>query len=249
MSPLRLLTNTILVLALLAATLNAQDATAKLPTEWELDNAHSSVVFAVSHFGLSFVYGRFNDCAGEVFLDVEQPEKATFQFSINSDSIDTNNETRDKHLRSEDFFDVVRFPLIDFESTKIDVKREVVGGQKKTLFLVTGDLSMHGKTKQIEIPLDLLSVGSGPGGKPRCGFLGKFVVKRSDFGVGAMPKSIGDSIAITFCFQLKEQDKDGVDDEGKLKSSRPTISELFSEPTKKSESEDLELPAIKSEDK
>lgn len=252
-----LLIKTIAVLTLLVGSLKAQTPAAVLPTQWELDNSHSSVVFAVSHFGLSFVYGRFNECSGAINLDLSQPAKATFKFTVDADSIDTNDLNRDRHLRSKDFFDTTAFPAIKFESTKVEVKREALAEpSNQMLFLVTGNLTMHGQTKEIEIPLDLLAVGKGPRGDQRCGYLGKFVVKRSDFGIGAMPKAIGDSIAITFCFQAKEkkaEDESGADrDAGKESGEKQkTVDELFQEPAVNSDSEDsdLKLPAINSEDR
>ena len=206
------------------------------------------MVFAVSHFGLSFVYGRFNECSGGIDLDLKQPDKAKFQFKINVDSIDTNDGTRDRHLKSEDFFGETKFPTIEFQSTKVEVKREVLAEEasKKMLFLVTGNMTMHGQTREIEIPLDLLSVGKGPRGDQRCGFLGKFVVKRSDFGIGAMPKAIGDSVAITFCFQAKEKSKAEAEaDEEGVRNDKPSVDELFQ--TSDDET-DLKLPAIDPKD-
>ena len=203
------LPQTILAMALLlvsATAMPAQEATAP-KTLWEIDNNHSSLVFAVSHQGLSFVYGRFNEVAGDVRLDPKTPETATFQFQVRTQSIDTNNRLRDAHLQSETFLDAENFPLIEFTSTKLEYKTGADSPTGGKTFLITGNLTMHGQTRTIVIPLDLLSIATGPEGDRRCGFFGKFVVKRSDYGVGAMPQAIGDSVAMTFCFQASKAEE------------------------------------------
>jgi len=70
---------------------------------------------------------------------------------------------------------------------------------------VTGNLNMHGETRRITIPINLRSVGNGPDGKLRCGFISRFVINRSDFGLDGLPDQIGDSVAVTFCFQCVRQ--------------------------------------------
>ena len=83
-----------------------------------IDNDHTSLVFAVSHSGLSYTYGRFNQCAGEISIG-ETDEDQSFAFSVDAASIDTNNQLRDDHLKGPDFFDVQAFPEIKFRSTKL----------------------------------------------------------------------------------------------------------------------------------
>ena len=161
---------------------------------FEVDNDHSSLIFAVSHAGLSYTYGRFEKCSGQIFLG-EDPTDSNFRFKIDVASINTNNILRDEHLQGSEFFDVKNFPKINFTST--GVTRNALSGP----YIVTGTMAMHGVERKIEMPVTLIGVGKGPMGKTRGGFMTKFVLQRSDFGIDAMPKIIGDQIAVTFSFE------------------------------------------------
>ena len=157
-----------------------------------LDNDHTSLVFAVSHSGLSFTYGRFNQCSGEILLS-DTADDQSFVFSVDAASVDTNNQLRDDHLKGPDFFDVQAFPEIEFSSTKLSND-----GDK---FEATGVLKIHGTEKDITIELTKIGMGKGPRGKTRVGFFSKFSVKRSDFNIKTLPTVIGDQIAITLSFE------------------------------------------------
>jgi polyisoprenoid-binding protein YceI len=178
-----------------------------------VDSSHTSIVFAVSHLGLSYTYGRFNDCEGTIVLNEKMPESSRFDFEIDVDSIDTNEPTRDKHLKGPDFFNVGQFPTIKFQSLRVEKSsqpyEELGVTKQKTVYNALGSMNMHGVSKEISIPLQLIAIGRGPAGKERCGFYSKFVVKRSDFGMDAMANMVGDSIAVTFSFEAikKEEDK------------------------------------------
>ena len=158
-----------------------------------IDNAHTSIVFAISHFGLSYTYGRFNKIDGEFALNGAELTESGFSFTIKADSIDTNNEERDKHLRSPDFFDTQQFPDIKFV-TKSFTKEDGV-------YQVVGEMTMLGKTRPLTMSLRLVGVGKGPSGKQRAGYFTKFTIKRSDFGMDKMAGQIGDNIAVTFSFE------------------------------------------------
>lgn len=159
---------------------------------FEIDIDHTSLVFAVSHSGLSYTYGRFNQCAGRIKVDVD-PKKQFFELTIDSDSIDTNNGLRDDHLRGPDFFDTQAFPEITFRSTSLT--------KDANIYTATGVLKMHGVEKQIELKLTEIGRGMGPRGKPRIGFFSKFSVKRSDFGIKSFSTIVGNQIAITLSFE------------------------------------------------
>ncbi len=161
--------------------------------KYELDNAHTSVVFAVSHFGLSYTYGRFNECSGSFALQSGEPTESGFSFVIKADSVDTNNGERDKHLRGPDFFDTQQFPEIKFVTTSF----KKVG----MVYEVTGDFTMLGQTRQVTMPIQTVGIGKGPFGKQRAGYFTKFTIKRSDFGMNQMIGQVGDNIAITFSFE------------------------------------------------
>ncbi|MBM4002446.1 MAG: YceI family protein [Planctomycetes bacterium] len=146
---------------------------ARAADEYTYDAVHSSVSFKARHLDISWIHGRFNEVSGKFSLDRTDPTKSSFQLSIKADSVDTNNKARDEHLRQPDYFDTKQFPTIDFKSTNVKV---VEGG-----FEVTGDFTMHGKTKSITFVLH--------GGKEITfrdskivAFSTELSLKRSDFG-------------------------------------------------------------------
>ena len=158
---------------------------------YEIDGSHTSLVFAISHFNLSYTYGRFNKVTGNFNIDGGLANK--FNFEIDAASIDTNVAERDKHLRGPDFFNVEEFPKITFESTEIE--------REEGVYQVRGKMTMRGQTKDVTIPIRLVGIGRGPFGKERAGFFAKFELKRSDFGMDSMLSSIGNKIAVTFSFE------------------------------------------------
>ncbi len=160
---------------------------------YDLEASHTSVVFAASHFGYSYTYGRFNQVAGAFRFDKNNPAASAFTVEIDAASLDTNDQKRDGHLRSPDFFDVRQFPKITFQSTSVT-------GTGKQLQL-TGNLTLHGVTKQITVPLQYLGEGLGPYQKYRCGFFSNFSIKRSEFGMKGMLPAIGDDITIIVSFE------------------------------------------------
>lgn len=153
---------------------------ARAADDYDFDLVHSSVTFKARHLDISWIHGRFNDIGGKFSLDRKDPTKSTFQLTIKADSVDTNNKARDEHLRQPDYFDTKQFPTIEFKSTSA---KAVEGGYE-----VTGDFTMHGKTKKITFTL--------MGGKEldfkgtkRVGFSTELKLKRSDFGFD--PTQIG----------------------------------------------------------
>ena len=145
-------------------------------TTWTIDPAHSHVEFAVRHLMISTVKGRFGVVTGTVKTDDADPAKGEVEVSIDAASIDTREAQRDAHLKSADFFDVERFPAITFRGSRIS---DVSGDR----FKLTGDLTIHGVTR--EVTLDVTSEGRGkdPWGGERAGFSAATKIKRSDFGL------------------------------------------------------------------
>jgi polyisoprenoid-binding protein YceI len=162
---------------------------------YDLDNAHTSVVFAVQHFGLSFTYGRFNQCSGSFALDGGKVTSKGFNFKIDANSVDTNNDDRDKHLRGPEFFNTDQFAEIEFKTNEIRT-----GSAKGTLEVI-GELTMLGVSKPLTLSVREIGVGSGPFGKQRAGYFTKFEIKRSEFGMKKMLGQVGDKVAITFSFE------------------------------------------------
>lgn len=170
-----------------------------------LDSSHTSVVFSVSHMNLSYTYGIFREVQGSYYLDRANPTNCWFRLTIQAKSIDTNNSTRDEHLTGTDFFNVAQFPTISFESTSVGR----VNTQSGVKYQVTGNLTMHGVTRQITIPLELLAEGPGPRGNPRTGFLSQFTLKRGDWEMKNLPQFVGDPISVTVSFEGVQQQPGG----------------------------------------
>jgi polyisoprenoid-binding protein YceI len=163
---------TLAIVAILALCLNTVPAAAATTT-YAIDNNHSSVSFKVRHL-VGKVVGRFDDFSGTIVADRDDLTKSTVDFTINSASIDTDNENRDNHLKTADFFDVEKFPTIMFKSNKIEKSGEGT-------FTVTGDFTMHGVTKSITVPVTLLGFADGGGGM--AGFETSFTLNRKEYGI------------------------------------------------------------------
>lgn len=182
----------------LALVLTAAVAAAE-PQTFRIDPSHSTVGFSVRHF-FSRVPGKFKDFSGTIQLDEKNLAASSVEVTIQTASIDTENDRRDADLRSANFFLADSFPTITFKSTK------VVPGPDKS-FLVYGDLNMHGVTKPVTLEATLLGVGQvAMGGRPArtiAGFEAKTTIDRKDFGVvwnRALDQGgtlLGDDVAIT----------------------------------------------------
>jgi polyisoprenoid-binding protein YceI len=120
---------------------------------WEIDPYHSLVEFSVKHLMISSVKGRFNDIHGSIMLDPEHPEYSSVKVQIQTASIDTGMAQRDAHLRSADFFDASKHPIITFASTQIKII-----GQNRCI--VEGNLTLHGVTNPVA--LQTIYTGRGP---------------------------------------------------------------------------------------
>ena len=164
------------------------DAIVAATGKFTVDPVHSSNAFRIRHLAADF-YGRFNEMTGECTLDDAHPEKSTIAVQIKTASIDTNNEARDKHLRSPELFDVEKYPEIAFKSTKVQKVDD------KTWSL-TGDLTFHGTTKPITVQIAAPQAVKGMKGEIRCGFGATFDIKRSEYGMGALVGPLGDDVRI-----------------------------------------------------
>jgi polyisoprenoid-binding protein YceI len=160
---------TLFIAALVAATpLFAADS-------YTVDAVHSEANFKVRHL-MSNVSGSFNDFAANLSIDAKNPSASSVDFTIQTASIDTDNENRDKHLRSADWFEVEKYPTITFKSTKV----EPAGKDK---FNVTGNLTMHGVTKAVTLPVTFLGYGKDPWGNDRAGFEAETILDRKEYGL------------------------------------------------------------------
>ena len=145
------------------------------PQTFEIDPVHSRVEFTIRHM-FSKVTGNFGKFRGVINYDATAPASSSVKAEIDAGSIDTNNDRRDSHLKSPDFFDVAKYPTITFTSTKVSSGAD---GKLK----VEGTLSIHGVTKPVV--LDAAFLGSGPGldGVTRAGFEATTKVDRKDYGI------------------------------------------------------------------
>jgi polyisoprenoid-binding protein YceI len=142
---------------------------------WRVDPAHSKVGFAVKHMGVATVRGEFGQFEGSLEIGSDlATAKATG--SVQTASVDTNQDARDEHLRSADFFEVDKFPEITFTSTSIEqVDDETVK--------IAGDLTLHGETHPLELEAELGGVETGPEGEKRTGLEVTGTLSRSDWGM------------------------------------------------------------------
>ena len=141
-----------------------------------VDATHSRIGFVARHAMVTKVRGSFNSFEGSGVFDAEQPERSTLSVTIQVDSVDTRNGDRDNHLRNSDFFDVAAFPTITFVSTAVRAK----GGDEYT---VTGDLTIKGVTRSIDLDLELTGTAVDPWGNTRLGLEGATVINRKDWGL------------------------------------------------------------------
>ncbi len=167
---------------------------------YKIDAVHSEVSFKIRHL-VAKSSGRFTKFSGSVQLDEKNISKSSVQVNIESASVNTDNEGRDKHLRSADFFDIEKFPTITFKST--DVK-EVSKGK----LLVTGDFTLHGVTKRISFPITNIGAQVSPmDKKAHAGFIdGTLTINRNDFGIKTFPGVLGDDVEISLNVEaIKEE--------------------------------------------
>jgi len=138
--------------------------------------AHASIEFKTGHLGYSYLTGRFNTFEGGFSYDPQKPEASTVTVNIDTQSVDSNHEKRDQHLRSADFLDVQKYPKASFVSSSVKVNSD--GSMD-----IAGDLTLHGITKQIVIKTKKIGEGKDPWGGYRAGFTGNAQIMMKDFGI------------------------------------------------------------------
>jgi polyisoprenoid-binding protein YceI len=165
-----------------------------------VDGIHSSVIFQVGYQNVANFYGRFNEISGSYAIDPSNPTAGSIDIQITTDSIDTANEGRDKHLRGADFFAAKEFPIIRF------VGKEFQPVDSDTV-RVSGELTLRGVTKPVTVDIDWIGVGPDFRGGTRSGFETSLVINRSEFGVnyGIDNNVLGDQTEITIAITGMEQ--------------------------------------------
>jgi polyisoprenoid-binding protein YceI len=189
--------------AALATALSLPAAAAT--STWQIDPNHSAAQFAVRHMAISTVRGAFSKLSGSVQLDDKDITKSSVEVTIDAASVDTRVADRDKDLRSDRFFDVEKYPTLTFKSTKVE---QTEPGKLK----ITGDLTIHGVTKQVVLDVEGLTAPvKDPWGNQRAAANATTKINRQDFGVKWNAKMdsggwvVGDDVAITIDVELVQK--------------------------------------------
>jgi polyisoprenoid-binding protein YceI len=140
---------------------------------WVIDPAHTSLAFSARHAMVAKVRGSFGEFAGSFTIDGANPANSTAELTIQAASIDTKNADRDAHLKSADFLDVEAFPTLAFTSTAVAVSGDQI--------VVSGDLTIHGVTKPVDVTYELVGISQDPWGNTKIGFEGSAKISRKDF--------------------------------------------------------------------
>lgn len=165
------------VLSIVLFALVSLSATAAFAqTTYKSDPPHSTVLFRVKHVDVGYTYGMFLKYEGTVTIDGTDLNSVKTEWTVQAESVFTNNKKRDDHLKSPDFLNVKQFPTITFKSKKA----EKIG---ETTVRITGDVTLHGETREITFLAEMTGKGKGPKGEERIGFFASFDIKRKEFGI------------------------------------------------------------------
>ncbi len=144
---------------------------------WKIDPAHSEINFTVRHMMISNVRGRFEAFTGTVEFDQQNPANSSVDVQIEAASVNTREAQRDTHLRSADFFDAETHPYLTFKSKKVEVVDDSHGR-------ITGDLTIHGVTKEVVLDTEFNGMSQSPWGFSSAGFSATTKINRKDWGLG-----------------------------------------------------------------
>jgi polyisoprenoid-binding protein YceI len=181
---------------ILVAAFALSAAAAAQAGNWQIDPMHSTAQFSVRHLGISTVRGAFTKVSGSAKYDPADPAKTSIDASIEAASVDTRVEMRDNDLRSPNFLDAQKYPTITFHSKQV----KAAGAGKLE---ITGDLTIHGVTKEVVLDVDGPSAAmKDPWGNQRIGASATTKINRMDFGVKGASGLVGDEISITIDTEL-----------------------------------------------
>lgn len=169
-------------------------------SNWTIDKNHAEITFAIRHMGVSTVRGSISGITGDVVWDGKNPATAGVNATIDANTLTTNNEARDKHLKSPDFFNVAQFPTLSFKSTSI----QRVHGKLQ----VTGDLTLTGITKSVTFDVEgPTAPQKGMQGGQVIGLSATGVIHRSDFNFGPKfaPPMLGDDVQFTIDLEADQK--------------------------------------------
>ena len=165
-------------------------------TTYTIEPDYTQAVFRWSHLGFSSPAAQLSQGQGALEFDPADPTRAAVKVRFALSSLNTGVSALDEHLRSEDFFEVAKFPTATFRSTKVEQ------GAGKDRLRVTGELDLHGVTKPVTLEVTILKVGANPRTQlPTVGFEAFTTLKRSDFGLGAYVPQVSDEIRVQITSQ------------------------------------------------
>lgn len=167
--------------------------------DWQIDPNHTTIGFTVRHMGISNVHGRFGKVSGTAVIDDSDITKSSVNATIDVASIDTGVQMRDNDLRSANYFDAQQYPTITFKSTSVSKSNS---GLK-----ITGDLTIHGVTKQVTLDVDGPSAPVKMGPNMRRGLSATTTINRKDFGVGVKTPgvAVGEEIKIQLDVEVTQK--------------------------------------------
>ena len=171
---------------------------------WQIDASHSNINFTARHMMISKVRGQFENFDGTVNFDPDYPENTTIDISIDIDSLTTNDEQRDNHLKSPDFFDAAKYPVMTFKSKKVEQVDEDSGK-------LYGDLTIRGTMKPVVLDVEYAGQAKSPWGTISAGFSASATINRKDWGLNwnqALETGgvlVGDKIKIDIDLELVKQ--------------------------------------------
>lgn len=163
-------------LVLTASTLLASSPASAADYAIDTKGQHAAITFRIKHIGFSWLTGRFDKFSGTISYDEKDPSKSAVKVEIDTASVSSNHAERDKHLRGEDFLDAAKFPTATFVSKSV----KAAGDGKAT---ITGDLTLHGVTKEVVIDASFVGGGPDPWGGERAGFTGTTKLTLADFAI------------------------------------------------------------------
>lgn len=187
---------------LLAATLLSAFAltgTALAADKYMLDSSHSQIVFEYNHLGYSTTYGMFSGFTGEIMFDEANPAASSVSVDISTQSLITGWDARTAHFLGADFFDAEAAPAITFKSTSINVTGENTA-------IITGDLTLNGVTKSLDLDAKLNKIEEHPmAKKPWAGFDATTTIMRSDFDMGNFAPFVSDEVKLMISIEASKE--------------------------------------------
>ncbi|HEX8474924.1 MAG TPA: YceI family protein [Pyrinomonadaceae bacterium] len=144
--------------------------------DYKIDAAHSTIGFAIRHYEINWVSGRFKDFSGTIHYNEQDVTKSSVEFTAKVESIDTGVAPRDNHLRTADFFEVAKYPEMTFKSTRVERKG-------KDRYVLHGDFTLKGVTKQVALPFTVTGAIKDPRGNTRFGISAQTKIDRRDYGI------------------------------------------------------------------